>query len=274
MDTLQAIMGTVAEQTTETALKSIPRLVRSDESPIVPFACAIAIAFHQSSATRLSPERKKVFEKLATESNKRAKRLALEDSAESLIARGTAQLLKYMRYQFNGCPHVSHRYARQIEQAKALIEQASVMEPDNSFYELAHAVSLRFFFIEVQYDDGRKQDGFSRLVTLSQQPGSVGRVAKLMVLNHAMRRRQWDLLLETSRDLKRAFRRSSCMRTYAGIAHLYLGHEALARQQLKIALRMNPNDLFTQRQLDRTEEFFRKRRSIQKRTRGRQQYQR
>jgi len=258
MDTLETIIKTIAEEPTEQVLKSITQIVKSEDDPVVPFACAIAIAYGQSPSTRLTDEAKRVFERLATETNRRA-RVSAENSAESLFARGAAQLLNFMRDQFNNRTEISRRYTRRIEEAKALIEKASLMEPENKLYELAHAVSLRFFSVKVKRDNTRKEEGFSRLVALSQHSGSVGVAAKLMIADHATRRREWDLLSGISADLKRALPGSSCMRALAGTAHLHLRHEASARREYKAALKMNPNDPIIQRQLNEMEEFFSKR---------------
>lgn len=247
LNTIKKVLAIVLKDPPETALKRLEGLVSEDAAPVTPLLCAISIVFGKGDPADYADEEKQWLDKFVTEGEKRAGEFQKGDTPDALLVRGLAQLLRLVSDQVNERAWSPYDVIIGNEQAKSLIQHALLKDPSNEVYELAHAVSLRFF--PTRLKDKRMHEGIVRLQTLSHRPGTIGVGAKLMLTDHALRQGDWDLLLETSQDLKRAFPKASCVRAFVGVASSRLQKPAAARE-LRAALKMNPNEALAKRELD------------------------
>ena len=133
------------------------------------------------------------------------------------------------------------------EEGGDLIKSASDLEPDNDIYKVTHAVALRF--LTAKKKRGRKQEGVRRLQQLRRRKGRLGVMARFMLIDHAIRRGDYSLMLNLSEQLKELLPNAACPLRFAGAAQLHLGNGEAAERELENALKMRPGHPEIKREL-------------------------
>ena len=259
LDTLATIIDTTLQYSSNESIKRLERLLSDDDDPATALLCAASLTVFKANLTTFTDEEQRALNNFINLGESRAETIPKEATADALFVRGMTRLLRVVNDQANDRASDLNDFTTQGEVSKSMIQQALLIEPSNEVYQLIHAASLRFFPTSLK--DPRKQEGVTRLETLSRANGIVAVAAKLMLADHAVRRGAWDSLLEITQDLKKVYPRASCMHTLGGVALRRLRQPAAAEKEFKAALRMNRRDTLAKLELDNLMELGESQRS-------------